>query len=119
MLHKHENLEYFAQANDTDSIVSFRVRNQSGESEWLKKEELVKVFRAMTLDRSDLSSDKVAGLKCFIGQPVKISSDYGVLRIALGSDSLRQYIDDPEATLADDLKIVEKLSVLSHNYHKL
>lgn len=31
---------------------------------------------------------------CYIGQPIKVSDDMGVVRIALGSDSLRQVISD-------------------------
>jgi len=88
-------LNYFSEAQDTDSIVSVRVRNPFQEQEsrpWLKKAELALIFKAMTLDLSSEFKDldqSIISRKCFMGQPVLISKDEAVLRVALGSDSLR------------------------------
>ena len=84
-----DNLNYFDSAIDTPSIVSIRIKHPST-GEWMKKAELAKVFKAMTLDMSEkFPDDDVASEICFIGQPVLISEEQAVLRIALGSDSLR------------------------------
>ena len=36
----------------------------------------------------------IASKICYIGRPVKISNKKGVLRVSLGSDSLRQVVKD-------------------------
>ena len=69
LVKKEACLDYFEAAHDTDSIVSIRVKNQEGERPWLKKSELAKIFKAMTLDMSDKFPDhkEVAQRICFIG----------------------------------------------------
>lgn len=58
-------------------------------------------------------------MKCFLGQPVLISKDEAVLRIALGSDSLRSLESDFEGTLRTDELILEKLDLLAANFGRL
>ena len=101
--------------------MSFRIRRVDDPEKFYNKAELVKVFKAMTEDRSEYfpQEKEIASRKCFIGQPVKINSDQGVLRIALGSDSLRQLREDFDGTIAVDQQIVEKLAFLSANYDNL
>ena len=41
-----------------------------------------------------------------------ISKQEAVLRIALGSDSLRNYVSNKEKTLAEDYIIIEKMALL-------
>jgi len=55
----------------------------------------------MTQNRGEQFPDAqdLASRKCFIGQPVMISPTEAVLRIALGSDSLRAYISNREQTI--------------------
>jgi heterodisulfide reductase subunit C len=53
---------------------------------------------------------------CFTGQPVVITESEAVLRIALGSDSLRQFIENKEETLKDDKAICKKMSTLGLLY---
>ena len=71
--------------------MSFRIKRVDDPERFYNKSELTRVFKAMTEDRSAQfpMEKEIASKKCFIGQPVKINSDQGVLRIALGSDSLR------------------------------
>ena len=116
MVKEKDNLDYFDSAEDTPSIISIRIKHpQTGA--WMVKEELAKVFKAMTLDMSaTFPSFDHAKEICFIGQPVLISKEQAVLRIALGSDSLRQVIDDSRfgVTIAaeSDFIIVEKMAFL-------
>jgi len=74
----------------------------------------------MTEDKSQIFPDsEISAQKCFIGQPVLISPNEAVLRIALGSDSLRNYIEDQSATLEEDKAIVNKLAFLGKEYNTL
>ena len=120
MVGKHDNLNYFEAAYDTDSIISIRIKNTGDERPWFNKSELAKVFKAMTLDMSAKFPDnEIAKHKCFIGQPVLISKTEAVLRIAQGSDSLRAYISDPAASLAEDQLIVNKMAYLGSKFADL
>lgn len=69
---------------------------------------------------------------CYIGQPVKISKDLGVLRLALDSQSFRRVVDetsvenlensatiDGPSVFDDDAIIIKKLAFLAHNYSAL
>lgn len=47
ILSLHENLSYFEEASDTDSIISLRVKHPET-GDWMNKNELAKVFKAMT-----------------------------------------------------------------------
>jgi hypothetical protein len=55
----------------------------------------------------------------YTGQPVKITSDQAIIRIALGAESLLSYFDDKESTLNDDRKTVEKIGTLSKYFDEL
>lgn len=71
----------------------------------MKKSELAKVFKALTLDVSEKFPEEdfeITKNKCFTGQPVLINENEAVLRIALGSDSLRDLVNDMEETLKED-----------------
>ena len=120
-LSKYNNLNYFSAAEDTTSIISVRIKSTIEGKEWFNKGQLVHVFKAMTQDKGELfpESKEVASRKCFIGQPVLISATEAVLRIALGSDSLRAYIDNADETLQQDKHIIEKMAMLGKNYDKL
>lgn len=68
MIDRFDNLSYFSAAEDTPSIVSLRVIHpQTGK--WMIKDELKKVFRAMTLDMSNLfpETKELASTICFTG----------------------------------------------------
>ena len=121
---KFDNLDYFSAAEDTPSIVSVRcVHPDTGK--WMNKAELAKVFLNMTLDLGDKfpENKEVASRICFSGQPVLINKEEAVLRIALGSDSLREVIQDKKndttKTNATDLKMLEKMSFLASKLNEL
>ena len=57
--------------------------------------------------------------RCQTGQPVQITKQMGILRIALGSDSLRDIIHDFEGTIKQDTTIIDKLALLANNYSSL
>lgn len=121
---KEHGLDYFAAAEDTASIVSVRLKHPDT-GKWMIKSELAKVFKAMTLDMSEKfpEAKELTSKICFTGQPVLISEQEAVLRIALGSDSLRQVIEDMEngttvAQAEDDL-ICQKMAFLARNFGRL
>lgn len=118
-----DNLDYFDSAEDTPSIISIRIKNPANGA-WMVKAELAKVFKAMTLDMSSTFPDYAEAKEiCFTGQPVLISKEQAVLRIALGSDSLRHVIDDlkfnSEIAKESDRVIVDKMAFLANNFDKL
>lgn len=79
------------------------------------KSELVKIFKDQTLDVSSQypqEQSEITSKICFTGQPVLISKQEAVLRIALGSDSLRSFIENPEETLKQDIQIIKKMAYL-------
>ena len=121
MIGQFDNLSYFAAAEDTPSIVSLRVIHPDT-GKWMVKSELAKVFKALTLDMSatfpEVGGD-LASRICFIGQPVLISNEEAVLRIALGSDSLRQAIADHSGTVSIDQGILQKMSFLGKRFNQL
>jgi hypothetical protein len=128
MVDECPNLDFFDDGADTPSIVSVRIKHPDT-GKWMIKSELAKVFKAMTLDMSDKFPDDkdLASQICFTGQPVVISSEQAVLRIALGSDSLRQVIDDMNQAAAspkriaknEDALICQKMSLLGQHFNKL
>ena len=111
---KYPNLTYFDEAEDTPSIISIKVMHPSTGLP-MKKSELADVFKALTLDMSEKFPEaeiKLTKNKCFIGQPVLINENEAVLRIALGSDSLRDLVSDFDETLKQDEQILAKMSFL-------
>ena len=103
LLSEHENLDYYSAADETKSIVSIRLKNTSSNAKtpWFNKSELATVFKAMTEDKSSTFPDSaISSQKCFIGQPVLINKTEAVLRIALGSDSLRDFISDKDSAIS-------------------
>jgi len=119
-----ERLDYFRAAEDTDSIVSIRIKHTDVSKDWMNKSELAKVFKAMTSDQNETflgmpgaeGAGELLKQRCFIGQPVLISKTEAVLRIALGSDSLRSFIENEAATKLEDETIIQKMAVLGENF---
>lgn len=106
------------------SIVSIRLAREDGNG-WLSMSELRDVYRFMSLDvssavpsASDEEKEALATC-CFIGQPVDVSETHAILRIALGAESLTNYLDDPESTLNEDEAAVKKLAVIAKNFTAL
>mmetsp|Transcript_325 Transcript_325/g.868 ORF Transcript_325/g.868 Transcript_325/m.868 type:complete len:200 (-) Transcript_325:16-615(-) len=100
------------------TIVSLRLRKTDGG--YYNTAECKKIFEWMTLDMSEKLGTQDAAIKCYIGQPVSVAKGGGcVLRIALGSDSLRQLVDDAEGARAADRAIVTKLALLTKSFDQL
>ena len=82
--------------------------------------ELKDVYRYMSLDvssavpRSATAEERAAlSVCCNLGQPVDVADSHAILRIALGSDSLAQYLNDPEGTAKEDEVVVRKLGLVA------
>jgi hypothetical protein len=104
------------------SIISIRVAKEDG---WLSVGELRDLFRWISSDVSDkitgLSPEEKAILSkpAYIGQPVDVSESFGIVRIALGVDSMLSYMEDQEATLAEDQHVVKKLATIGKHFKAL
>ena len=105
------------------SIVSIRMSNNKGG--WLDMKECRDLFRWMSVDVSsvvpDASKDEKDALStiAYTGQPVNVSESHAIVRIALGVESLLSYIEDKDATLAEDQKVVKKLATISKYFETL
>ena len=104
------------------SIVSIRVQKGDG---WLNMSELRDLYRWMSMDVSDLVPGATAEEKdalsrpSYIGQPVDVSETHAIVRIALGVESLVSYLDEKEATLAEDNSAVKKLAAIGKHFETL
>ena len=106
------------------SIVSVRIKKIDGRG-WLSMSELRDVYRYMSMDVSSVVSqispeDKEAlSTRCFIGQPVDVADSHAILRIALGSESLSNYLRTPTSTLREDEMAVRKLAAIAKYFSAL
>ncbi len=66
----------------------------------------------MPLDLSARLGCGTARAACYIGQPVVIAEGEAVVRLVLGSDSLRACLWDPAQALTDDSALIRKLALL-------
>jgi len=104
------------------SIVSIRISKGSG---WLNMNELRDLYRWMSMDVSSLVKDATMEEKealskpAYIGQPVDVSESHGIVRIALGVDSLLSYLDDKARTLNEDQLTVKKLAAIARHFETL
>mmetsp|Transcript_30261 Transcript_30261/g.59091 ORF Transcript_30261/g.59091 Transcript_30261/m.59091 type:complete len:496 (+) Transcript_30261:65-1552(+) len=112
-----DQLEAF-EPRSCSTIVSLRLKAPGGA--YYNNAECKNVFQWMTLDMSQKTGTQEGAPRCYIGQPVNVAKGGGcVLRIALGSDSLRQLAGDAGAARAEDAAIVAKLALLTKNYAEL
>jgi hypothetical protein len=106
------------------SIVSIRLKKAGG-SGWLSMSELRDVYRYMSKDVSSaipqLSREEKEALstRCFIGQPVDVAESHAILRIALGSESLANFLENSDSTLLEDEMAVRKLAVIAKHFSAL
>lgn len=106
------------------SIVSIRVAN-GNDRKWLNVDELRQLFRMMSMNLSDAvpsatPEEREALSKiAYIGQPVDVSESHGIVRIALGVDSMLSYLENPESTLSEDKWVVKKLSAIGKHFQTL
>mmetsp|Transcript_29036 Transcript_29036/g.64423 ORF Transcript_29036/g.64423 Transcript_29036/m.64423 type:complete len:577 (+) Transcript_29036:126-1856(+) len=108
------------------SIVSIRVSKSGGNGgEWRSMSELRELYRWMSADVSGAVSDATAEEKealskpAYIGQPVDVSETHAIVRIALGAESLLSYLNDKDATLAEDRATVSKLAAIGKHFDTL
>jgi hypothetical protein len=112
-----EQLETF-QPKSCSTILSIRCRKPAGG--YYSNGECKKIFEWMTLDMSEKLGTADGAPLCYIGQPVNVGKGGEcVLRIALGSDSLRLVRDNSGAALAEDTAVVKKLALLVKSYDQL
>eukprot|EP00290_Baffinella_frigidus_P025015 CAMPEP_0180252838 /NCGR_PEP_ID=MMETSP0987-20121128/39262_1 /TAXON_ID=697907 /ORGANISM="non described non described, Strain CCMP2293" /LENGTH=417 /DNA_ID=CAMNT_0022221629 /DNA_START=131 /DNA_END=1384 /DNA_ORIENTATION=- len=112
-----DQLERFDGGDGCTSIVSIRLKKAGGG--FLKVAEAKKVFEWMTQDLSNKLVSPSAAACCYIGQPVSITKEDCIVRLALGSDSLRDFLANGEQALAVDSLIIQKLALLTDKYLEL
>ena len=102
------------------SIVSLRVRQTEGESDHYRSmSELRDLYKWMSRDVSDLIPEaserekEALRVPTYIGQPVNVSESHGIVRIALGVESLLAYANDPEQALGEDRLTLRKMAALA------
>lgn len=106
------------------SIVSIRVAKGDGDG-WLDMSELRDLYRWMSMDVSDAvpnasPQEKLALSKpAYIGQPVDVSEDHAIVRIALGVESLISYFSNKNGTLEEDRRVIRKLAAIAKHFEIL
>jgi len=122
MVDDHPCLETFCVER---SIVSIRMAKDGNSDNWLSMSEARDLFRWMSLDVSEAvpgaseEEKEALSVSGFIGQPVSVSEDYAIVRIALGVDSLINLQKDKDQTLGEDSLIVKKLGAISKYFSAL
>ena len=117
MLGKYQGTLEHMENLDCLTIVSIRLRRKKGG--YLNVSDSKKVFEWMTQDLSHKMQNEVAAQRCYIGQPVSLTSDECVVRVAAGSDTIRLMCDNPKAALAEDAAILAKLALLTEAFEQL
>lgn len=117
MLGQHQGALEHMENMDCPTIVSVRLKRKNGG--YLTVAESKKVFEWMTQDLSGKLDSPVAARRCYIGQPVSLTSDECVVRVAAGSDAICLMCDDPKAALAEDTLILSKLALVVEAFEQL
>lgn len=103
------------------SIVSIRLKNTDGG--WRSMSELRDVYRYMSLDLSKMGNSpeeqEILGCCCSLGQPVNVSDSHAILRIALGAESLTNFVQNPDRTLEQDRIVIRKLELVAEDFEAL
>lgn len=101
------------------SIVSIRIAKDEG---WFNMDDLRDVYRWMSTDVSHLipgatgEETSILANPAYIGQPVDVSETFGIVRIALGVESLLSYLTNEAATLEEDRRTTKKLSLIAKHF---
>lgn len=104
------------------SIVSIRIAKHDG---WFHMDELRDIYRWMSNDMSKIvpgtspEEESFLAKPAYIGQPVDVSESFGIVRIALGVDSLLSYLNNEAATLEEDRWTTKKLSLIAKHFDLL
>lgn len=94
------------QERTNESIISFRVRNRSGQ--YLDHDQLAEVHRRMAATRHSLLDGYV---KTLIGQPVAYGNG-SFIRLAIGAHDVRRFVRDG-FDFADDQRLIETMEQVS------
>lgn len=106
------------------TIVSIRVAKNDGKG-YLKMSELRDLYRWMSMDVSGSVPDAtpqeklVLSKPAYIGQPVDVSENHGIVRIALGVESLISYFNNRNETLEGDRRVIRKLVAIAKHFDTL
>jgi hypothetical protein len=102
------------------SIVNVTVRDPGGARMGVADLKLLHQWLAADL-RPALGSDcPGASTMVFVGQPVEVARDFGVVRIALGSPDVRALLNEgPAAVLATDKAVIEKMNLVAKHFDLL
>jgi len=117
MLGQYSNTLEQMENSDCLTIMSVRLRRKKGG--YLSVGESKKVFEWMTQDLTGKLDGEVAARRCYIGQPVSLTSEECVVRVAAGSDSIRLMCQNPKAALAEDAAILAKLALIVEAFEQL
>jgi hypothetical protein len=110
------------------SIVNITVRkngssnsssSSSSSGDLMSVPELNLLHKWLTMDLSSVLGDASASAPVFIGQPVEVAKDFGVVRIALGAPDVRALLGDSEAVLATDRAVIAKINLVANNFDRL
>lgn len=105
------------------SIVSIRISNSRGG--WLNMAEARDVFRWMSKDLASVINAEtedernILSIIAYTGQPVSVSENFAIIRIALGAESMISYSKDKNETLKQDSLIVNKLALIAKYFDEL
>jgi asparagine synthase (glutamine-hydrolysing) len=108
------------------SILSVRVAKKGGGG-WLNMNQLRDLFKWMSMDVSDLVPDAspeertALATTAYIGQPVDVSESYGIVRIALGAESMLPLFDEKKRKDSSkrDALVVKKLAAIAKHFDTL
>ncbi|KAL7560628.1 hypothetical protein ACA910_001314 [Epithemia clementina (nom. ined.)] len=108
---------------DVSAATAAAGEQRNGENPlWFNMKELREVYRYMSLDLSNRLDEQLVNddeerrslsVPVSLGQPVDVADSYAIVRIALGSASLVEYLQDASATLAQDALAVQKLALVA------
>ena len=103
------------------SIVNITVRKNGSDGELMGVPDLTLFHKWLTMDLSTALGESAEGASTpvFIGQPVEVAKDFGIVRIALGAPDVRALLEDPEAVLATDRAVVAKINLVANNFDRL
>eukprot|EP00277_Geminigera_cryophila_P001574 CAMPEP_0179416164 /NCGR_PEP_ID=MMETSP0799-20121207/6642_1 /TAXON_ID=46947 /ORGANISM="Geminigera cryophila, Strain CCMP2564" /LENGTH=489 /DNA_ID=CAMNT_0021188997 /DNA_START=57 /DNA_END=1526 /DNA_ORIENTATION=+ len=117
MIAKYQGTLELMENVDCLTIVSIRLRRKQGG--YLNVAQSKQVFEWMTHDMSSKLDSDVAARRCYIGQPVSLTKEECVVRVAAGSDAIRLMCDHPKSALAEDAAILAKLALLVDAFEQL
>lgn len=106
-------------SSSSNSSSSNSSSSSSSSGDLMSVPELKLLHKWLTMDLSSVLGDASASAPVFIGQPVEVAKDFGVVRIALGAPDVRALLGDSEAVLATDRAVIAKINLVANNFDRL